>query len=119
MKRSLIVFTLSLAITACTQSGKSGEKGETQSTTEPVGQMLISKSDCLTCHKFNEKLVGPAYMDVAAKYANTEANKEMLVKKIINGGSGVWGEVPMAPHPTISKEDAKEMVNYIMSLKTK
>ncbi len=83
------------------------------------GEMLISKSDCLGCHKVNEKLVGPSYLEVAAKYEATEANKELLANKIVNGGSGVWGEIPMAPHPTISKDDAKEMVTYILSLKSK
>ncbi|MEO8794067.1 MAG: c-type cytochrome [Daejeonella sp.] len=83
------------------------------------GEMLISKSDCMGCHKVNEKLVGPAYQEIAAKYEATEANKNLLANKIVNGGSGVWGEIPMAPHPSISQGDAKEMVSYILSLKSK
>ncbi|WP_026899051.1 c-type cytochrome [Daejeonella oryzae] len=148
MKKSLIILTLSLSIISCSQENKSGttsaandtvSAGENQSATaqqssvdtninkigtgpetggKSKGEVLISNSDCLGCHKVNEKLVGPSYMEVAAKYPATEANKELLVSKIINGGSGVWGEIPMAAHPTISKEDAREMVNYIMSLKT-
>lgn len=81
------------------------------------GEQLISKSDCLACHKVNEKLVGPAYTAVATKYSDTEANLNYLAGKIISGGAGVWGEIPMTPHPAISKDDAKEMARYILSLK--
>jgi len=78
---------------------------------------LIAASDCLTCHKIDEKLVGPAYRDVAKKYSNDEQTKKQLAQKVINGGSGVWGEVPMAAHPQISEADAETMVSYILSLK--
>lgn len=81
------------------------------------GQQLVAKSDCLTCHKVNEKLVGPAYTAVATKYGDTEANIDYLANKIISGGSGVWGEIPMVPHPAVSKDDAKEMARYVLSLK--
>lgn len=81
------------------------------------GEGLLKKSDCLACHSVAQKIVGPAYKNVAAKYAPTEENINMLADKIINGGSGVWGAVPMSPHPAISKDDAKEMVKYILSLK--
>ncbi len=80
------------------------------------GKQLISQSDCLTCHKEQEKLVGPAYIDVAKKYEDNDENINHLADKIINGGSGVWGQVPMTPHPAISKGDAEEMVRYILSL---
>jgi cytochrome c len=81
------------------------------------GLALIGKSDCLTCHKANEKNIGPAYKDVAEKYENTEENVKMLAGKIIKGGSGVWGNIPMTPHPTVSQEDAEAMVKYIFLLK--
>lgn len=81
------------------------------------GEELISKSDCFACHKVNEKLLGPSYHDVANKYENTKANVDMLVNKIKAGGSGVWGAIPMSPHPTLSDDDAKAMVQYILSLK--
>jgi cytochrome c len=81
------------------------------------GEELISKSDCFTCHKADVKLLGPAYQDVAAKYAANDDNIEMLASKIIDGGSGNWGDIPMPPHPSLSQDDAIEMVNYIMSLK--
>jgi cytochrome c len=80
------------------------------------GETLISKSDCFACHKINEKLLGPSYKDVANKYANTKANVNYLVAKIKNGGSGVWGAIPMSPHPALSDDDAAAMVQYILSL---
>jgi len=81
------------------------------------GAQLISSSDCLSCHKEKIKIIGPAYEEVAKKYEATDENVEMLAGKIIDGGSGVWGDIPMTPHPAISKTDAKEMVRYILSLK--
>jgi len=83
----------------------------------PDGKALIAKSDCLTCHKENEKGIGPSYKDVAKKYPNTEANVKMLAGKVIEGGVGVWGQIPMTAHPQISKGDAEAMVRYILSLK--
>jgi cytochrome c len=83
------------------------------------GLELIAKSDCLTCHKVEEKNIGPAYRDVANKYEATPANISMLAEKVIKGGQGVWGSVPMTPHPAITKEDAEQMVKYVMLLKTK
>jgi cytochrome c len=81
------------------------------------GAQLIAGSDCLSCHKDNEKVVGPAYTAVAEKYPDTEANIAMLAGKILKGGSGNWGAVPMTPHPGLSEADAREMTKYILSLK--
>jgi cytochrome c len=129
MKKILAIFGICSLIFACT----SGEKSESTEDTSTVaasagtatavvgsakGEQLISGSDCLTCHKVDGKIVGPSYTDVANKYAATEENIEMLASKIIAGGSGSWGEIPMAPHPAISTDDAKEMVKYILALKT-
>lgn len=83
------------------------------------GLALVAKSDCLTCHKVSEKLTGPAYKDVAAKYESTDENISMLASKIIKGGQGVWGTIPMTPHPTVSEDDAKQMVKYILLLRNK
>ncbi|MDB5209238.1 MAG: c-type cytochrome [Sediminibacterium sp.] len=83
------------------------------------GIELIAKSDCLTCHKVSEKLTGPAYKDVAAKYENTDANVSLLTEKIIKGGTGVWGAIPMTPHAALSEADAKQMVKYILLLRNK
>lgn len=81
------------------------------------GEKLIAKSDCLGCHNKTQKIVGPAYVNIAGKYEATEDHINDLADKIIKGGQGVWGSVPMTPHPSLSKDDAKEMVKYILSLK--
>jgi cytochrome c len=77
----------------------------------------IASSDCLTCHKVDEKVTGPAYREVAQKYEATDANIEMLAQKVIKGGSGVWGAAVMTPHDTLSVDKAKVMVKYILALK--
>jgi cytochrome c len=80
------------------------------------GQTLVDASDCKTCHHATNKLVGPAHADVAKKYEFTKANVSYLADKIINGGSGVWGEIPMSPHADVSKGDAEKMAMYVLSL---
>jgi len=82
-----------------------------------VGKGLLSKSDCLSCHKLDVKVVGPAYKDVTAKYSATEANYKMLTQKIIKGGSGNWGTTAMSAHPTLAPADVRKMVAYILSVK--
>lgn len=79
------------------------------------GYALINGADCLTCHKSDAKLIGPSYEEVAKKYSEKDVN--MLAEKIVKGGKGVWGEAAMTPHPNISNEDAKKMVEYILTLK--
>ena len=79
------------------------------------GLDLIAKSDCLGCHKVADKLVGPAYLDVAKRYAGKPGAEDSLVGKIIKGGAGNWGSVPMQGHPQLSEADAKAMVAYILS----
>ncbi len=80
------------------------------------GAQLIASSDCSTCHKEQEKLVGPAFADIAKKYTSSDAVIDTLANKIINGGSGNWGTVPMSAHASISKDDARTMVKiYIIA----
>ncbi|QMU31441.1 c-type cytochrome [Adhaeribacter radiodurans] len=81
------------------------------------GKALLAKSDCLACHKIDQKIVGPAYQEVAKKYEANDKNITYLANKIIKGGAGVWGDVPMSPHPTLSQSDAKSMAQYILSLR--
>jgi len=81
------------------------------------GKAMIEASDCRTCHHDKDKLVGPAYADVAKKYPATDANVKMLASKILAGGTGVWGQIPMVAHPNITQDDAQAMVKYILSLK--
>ncbi len=89
----------------------------TGATSSSKGAQLLAASDCLGCHKEQEKLVGPAYKDVAKKYSNNDKDVNYLANKIITGGKGVWGDIPMTPHPNLALNDAKEMVKYILSLK--
>lgn len=88
---------------------------ETPAVDPTDGKALIESNDCLGCHKADSKLIGPSYKDVAAKY--TDADIQTLAKKIIDGGSGNWGEVPMTPHPGVSMDKAEAMVKYILSVK--
>ena len=81
------------------------------------GLALIAQSDCLTCHKVSEKVTGPAYQEVANRYAGSDTAIKYLVNKIIKGGKGVWGTVPMTPHPLLAEADAQQMVKYILLLK--
>jgi cytochrome c len=84
---------------------------------EVGGDVLIQNADCVSCHNRDQKMVGPSYKAIAAKYKSTNANIDMLADKIINGGAGNWGQVPMSAHVGLSKEDAKEMVKYILNQK--
>lgn len=125
MKKIIAVAIISLGMFACSNSSEEKKAGESE--TKPnaamdnpdydAGLNLAAKSDCFTCHKLREKLVGPAWGDVAKKYANTPENIDLLSEKILKGGQGVWGPVPMAAHPGITKADAEKMVKYILLLK--
>ncbi len=84
-----------------------------------IGRTLIEGSDCLSCHQFNRKSIGPAYMDVARKYHNDSTVMARLVRKIRAGGSGVWGKVAMPAHPALTDAQASAMVAYILSLADK
>ncbi len=81
-----------------------------------LGEALVKASDCKTCHHPVNKIIGPAHTDVAKKYEFTKANVEMLAQKIIKGGVGVWGQVPMSPHADLSQADAEKMARYVLSL---
>ncbi|MFN8354203.1 MAG: ThuA domain-containing protein [Spirosomataceae bacterium] len=80
------------------------------------GKKLIEGNDCIACHSVTKKSIGPTYTDVAMKYKGDASALEKLTKKVISGGSGVWGETAMAGHPQLSTGDASEMVKYILSL---
>ena len=81
------------------------------------GQELIAMSDCATCHTTKEKHIGPSYADISKRYRNDPGAFNKLAGKIINGGKGVWGDIPMIPHKDISRKEAELMVKYIMSIK--
>jgi cytochrome c len=77
-------------------------------------QALATAKGCMVCHKTDAKLIGPAYKEVAAKY--TAADIPALAEKVIKGGSGVWGTVPMAPNK-VTPEEATQLVTWVLSLK--
>ncbi|AEI46644.1 PQQ-dependent sugar dehydrogenase [Runella slithyformis] len=81
-----------------------------------TGKRLMDLSDCKACHDIDKKSIGPAYRQVAKKYKGERDIESRLADKIIQGGGGVWGEQAMSAHPQIKKDDAKEIVRYIMSL---
>ncbi len=83
------------------------------------GKSLMANSDCKACHQMNAKSVGPSFMQVSQKYMNDKNAPGYLANKIITGGSGVWGEHAMSAHPQFSKEDATEIVKYVLSVSTK
>jgi cytochrome c len=80
-------------------------------------EALAKKYNCLTCHAMDKKLVGPAYKDVAAKYRGDAGAEAKLVAKVKNGGSGVWGPIPMPPNSTVPDADVKALVKWVLSLK--
>lgn len=75
---------------------------------------LASKNDCLGCHAAGTRLVGPAYREVAEKYAGQPDAIATLVKSIRNGSVGKWGDIPMPPHPKLSEADAKRLATWIL-----
>lgn len=91
-------------------------QGHQANTSYSTGKRLMELSDCKACHSIDKKSVGPALTEVSKKYKGTSDIESKLADKILKGGGGVWGEQAMAAHPQISKDDAKEMVRYIMSL---
>lgn len=140
MKKIFIVFAVAAASYACgggesekttapvsnnesSQNEKMGSEKKAESTDASAtttasagnGKALIEASDCRTCHQDETKVIGPAYAEVAKKYS--ESDIKMLAEKIIQGGKGNWGEIPMTAHPNVSQSDAEEMVKYILSMK--
>ena len=78
---------------------------------------LAQKKNCMACHAIDKKVVGPAYKDVAAKYAGQKDAVDKLSQKVIKGGSGVWGPVPMPANAQVNEAEAKQLVQWIMTLK--
>lgn len=133
MKKYLAFFSIILLFAACggnnnnaNTSTVAADSTSTAAATNDIssnpdyqkGLALVAKSNCLTCHKIDEKVIGPAYKDVANKYAGNDTAVTYLAHKVIAGGKGVWGEVMMTPHPDLSEADAEQMVKYILLLKT-
>ncbi|MGV3641255.1 MAG: PQQ-dependent sugar dehydrogenase [Adhaeribacter sp.] len=80
------------------------------------GSMLMAKSDCKTCHKPDQPALGPSLQQIARRYGDNQATVDLLARKVISGGGGMWGSFAMAAHPQVSYRDASAMVRYILSL---
>ncbi|MBV8619525.1 MAG: c-type cytochrome [Curvibacter sp.] len=78
---------------------------------------LATSKNCMACHAIDKKVVGPAYKDVAAKYAGQKDAADKLVLKVMKGGGGVWGPVPMPANPQVSEAEAKKLVAWVLSQK--
>lgn len=101
MKRALIVIASALAVAAPAMASEA----------------LLKANNCMACHAVDKKLVGPAYKDVAKKHGGDAAKADALAAKIIKGGSGVYGAIPMPANPKVSEADAKTMATFILGLK--
>ncbi len=80
-------------------------------------QELAQKKNCLACHSVEKKVLGPAFKDVAAKYAGQKDAPAKLAEKVMKGGSGVWGNIPMPANTQVNEAEAKQLVDWILSLK--
>lgn len=127
MKHYFLYLFLTSTLVAC----GGGEQKEQNTTPEGIaeelalteaqaeGRQLIKQSDCSACHLDDAKLIGPGYQEVAEKYPHNDSTVTYLAQKIIEGGSGVWGSVPMTPHPQYKPEEAEKMAKYILTLGNK
>ena len=101
MKRA--VFVLAAAVTAASPA--------------LADEALAKAKNCLACHAVDKKLVGPSYKDVAAKYAKDKGSVDLLAAKIMKGGSGVWGPVPMPANPQVNEAEAKKLAAWVLTVK--
>jgi cytochrome c len=84
-----------------------------------TGPDLVQKQGCTVCHSVEQRIVGPAFRDVANKYKGNPAAVKMLTEKIRIGGAGVWGTIPMPPHPDLSNADLDIMVHWVLDQTSK
>ena len=131
MKRKLIVAAIILFAACKSGTGRTAASDSANATQAIIntggkgvdsasgmqGASLIAANDCLTCHKINEKSIGPSYTQIANKYQLNEGNLENLADRIIKGGKGLWGQNAMTPHAALSETDAEQMVRYILLLR--
>ena len=136
-KNLIVILSSTLFFAACGSGGdKPAASKDSTASTAPAASgttassspaddkaiELIGASDCTTCHRLHQadggSAIGPAYDQVATKYnPAADTTVDRLIKKIVSGGSGIWGSVPMTPHPALKTDDVKTMVTYILSLK--
>ncbi|MFM1906952.1 MAG: hypothetical protein RLZZ591_629 [Pseudomonadota bacterium] len=80
-------------------------------------QALASAKNCMACHAVSQKLVGPSYKDVATKYAGDKLAADKLANKILKGGAGVWGAIPMPANTQVNEAEAKKLATWVLSVK--
>ena len=103
--------TLKIAVAATALFGLAGTNVALADTA------LAQKNGCLACHQVDKKVVGPAYKDISAKYKGADAAKvDELATKVVKGGVGVWGQIPMPPNAKVTPADAKTLVTWILTL---
>jgi cytochrome c len=81
----------------------------------PAGQVIASRNACMGCHAVDRKLVGPAFQQIAAKYKGDGEARAKLSRKVRDGGSGVWGVIPMPSHPSMSDADIRTVVDWVLA----
>ena len=101
MKRTLITLAMTLSVAAPAMADLA----------------LATSKNCMACHAVDKKMVGPSYKDVAAKYVGQKDAVDKLATKIIKGGSGVWGPVPMPANAQVAEADAKKLAAWVMTQK--
>ncbi|HZP93179.1 MAG TPA: c-type cytochrome [Burkholderiales bacterium] len=107
MKQGMMVIAAAAALGLAAHASAAVDEAKAKS--------LAQAKNCFTCHAVDKKLVGPAYKDVAKKYKGDKEAVAKLSKKVITGGSGVWGSIPMPPNP-VKEDEAKLLVEWILSL---
>lgn len=82
-----------------------------------ASEELAKAKNCVMCHSVDKKILGPAFKDVAQKYAGQQGADAKLAEKVMKGGSGAWGTMAMPPNPQVSEAEAKQLVQWILNLK--
>lgn len=115
----IAVAATSLITAASFAAGTSSGSGATGKSTSamPAGEKLAHGSDCFSCHAINHKVVGPAFTQVADKFAGKPNAETTLVNAIRKGHVGTWGKVAMPAHPQLSDADTKKIVAWILAMK--
>lgn len=115
----LTMLLLTAFLFACGSKKENGNTTEAATSSAELikkGEQLVNANDCKTCHHQVNKIIGPSHLDVAKKYEFSQENVKLLAERIIKGSSGVWGDVPMTPHPDLPVADAENMARYVLSL---
>ena len=103
LRRKLVISLFSLFVLSASQQVLADEA-------------LAKSKNCIACHQVDMKVVGPAFKDIAAKYKGDSGAAANLASKVLKGGGGVWGDIPMPPNVTTSEAEAAKLVEWILSL---